>query len=180
MRMNIVRMATLLLAGGILAIASADDRRNPKARLSQKEVEKRWADHWVEVEVIEGGTKVDPFHYLGHSFVPDPKEGGAYANWPLTGELVLSRTPCSIVLDAKPEPMRADFHGVLQIVPGIFRFEGDDLVWVTPKENGVMRKGPFGKPLVRPTDFTSTKENGHVVRRLKRTDGLYGDKPLKK
>ena len=172
-----VSAAFMFAVCGILAAAPADGPQKGRPRLNQKEVENKWADHWVEIEVIDSGKKVDPFYYFGYSFVPDPEDGGNYADWPLTGELVLSKPPVRLYYDAKPEPMHVDQHGVCCNVPGIFRFEGDDLVWVTLYDGRLAGKLP-DKPLQRPKDFTSTKENGHIVRRLKRTDGVYGMKPL--
>ena len=146
------------------------------AKPTRAEAERRWADYWVEVAVTAGGKPGDPAWYWGRSFVPDTADG-SFASWLVMGEAVLSPYPGSLTIDVTTDPMRVDLVHTGRVVPGIFRFDGDDLVWVTPRE--FHPPAAFGcEPMARPTDFTSTAANGHVVRVLRRAGGLYGVEPV--
>ena len=74
---------------------------------------------------------------------------------------------------------KATGPGKVLVYPGIFRFDGDKLVWVQAKwPCPVDPKAWPRKISSRPTEFKSTKENGYGMEIMKKIDcGGYGEKP---
>jgi hypothetical protein len=57
-------------------------------------------------------------------------------------------------------------------LPTIFKFDGDELVWVAPFSGEGWQKYNATGSYTRPTAFSSTKENRQTFRRLKRCENL--------
>jgi uncharacterized protein (TIGR03067 family) len=117
---------------------------------------------WRETEVTMGGreSKAD----FCWSFEPHRTEV-----WMDGGELAPHTSKNDVILDATTFPARLDIvvlHEADKKVawPGIVKFEGDKMIWI-----GGPKAVPYrddGNYTSRPTEFSSTKENGCNMRVL--------------
>ena len=97
--------------------------------------------------------------------------------WPLAGEIGEGdKGGVAWLVDTKHEPMWLDVGVTVGPARGIFKFEGETLVWAT-RSDFPGNPTDFTDNPNRPATFESTKENGWTVRYLKRTDGFWGWKP---
>jgi hypothetical protein len=155
--------------------AAAPKPKRPTAA----EVKKRlFGTCWFEIEKVIAGKK-DPNEPLGQKFGPDEVE-----NWQITGELVTYRMFGGAKIDVSKEPWRMDIlskneRGQVSVLPTIFKFEGDTLVWVSefPGEGWYSEVARDGEYKGRPTGFESTKENRYAVHRLKPCEYLQTTPP---
>jgi hypothetical protein len=146
---------------------------------SVEEVRKRlFGTCWYEMSKTIAG-KDDPKEPLGWKFTADGME-----NWQITGELVTSQTIGNITIDVSKDLWRMDIlsrneNGRVSVLPTIFKFEGDTLVWVSefPGEGWYSAVAPDGEYKGRPTGFKSTAENRYAVYRLKPCDYLQTTPP---
>jgi hypothetical protein len=97
---------------------------------------------------------------------------------------VTDRMMGGATIDVSREPWRLDIlrrddRGRVAVLPTIFKFEGDTLVWVTefPGEGWYSEVDQHGEYKGRPTGFVSTKQNRYVVHRLKPCDYLQTTPP---
>src|SRR5262245_17444458 len=133
------------------------------------EVRKRlFATCWYETSKVVAG-KEDPNGPLGWKFESDEVE-----NWQITGELVTDRMVGGVTIDVSAKAWRLDIvrkgeRGRVAVLPSIFKFEGDTLVWVTefPGDGWYQQVDPNGHYKGRPTGFESTGRNRYAVYRLK-------------
>ncbi|HVK13330.1 MAG TPA: hypothetical protein VM597_31540 [Gemmataceae bacterium] len=128
-------------------------------------------------KVIAG--KQDPNEPLGWKFGADEAE-----NWQITGELVTYRMFGGATIDVSRTPWRLDIlsrddRGRVSVLPTIFKFEGDTLVWATefPGEGWYSVVDPAGDYKGRPTGFDSTEANRYAVYRLKPCEYLQTSPP---
>jgi hypothetical protein len=90
--------------------------------------------------------------------------------WGYAGEFSPTAYSYEIEIDVEKEPMRLDLlsrgeKGKRDIQPGIFRFEGEQLIWMTPGLPNRWQDSPkSGECELRPRSFEATKENGYVKR----------------
>jgi hypothetical protein len=128
-------------------------------------------------KVIAG--KNDPSEPLGWKFSGDEVE-----NWQITGELVTYRMFGGAKIDVSKQPWRMDIfskneRGQVSVLPTIFKFEGETLVWVSefPGEGWYQVVDPKGEYKGRPTGFESTEKNRYAVHRLTPCDYLQTTPP---
>ena len=133
---------------------------------------------WYETDKVVAG-KDDPAEPLGWRFGADESE-----NWQITGELVTDRMVGGATIDVSREPWRLDIlrrddRGRVAVLPTIFKFEGETLVWVTefPGEGWYSEVDRHGDYRGRPTGFVSTTQNRYAVHRLKPCDYLQTTPP---
>jgi uncharacterized protein (TIGR03067 family) len=150
----------------------------PKPPNAEEVTKRLFGSCWYEVDKVIAGKK-DPSEPLGWRFAAKEVE-----NWQITGELVTFRMFGGIRIDVSKEPWRLDIlskneRGRTSVLPTIFKFEGDTLVWVTefPGEGWYSEVARDGNYKGRPTGFKSTKENRYDVRRLKPCDYLQTTPP---
>ena len=128
-------------------------------------------------KVVAG--KEDPREPLGWKFGADEVE-----NWQITGELATHRTIGGVTIDVSRDLWRMDIlhkdeRGRVAVLPTIFKFEGDVLVWVSefPGEGWYQKADPKGNYKGRPSGFESTRQNRYAVYRLKPCDYLQTTPP---
>lgn len=103
--------------------------------------------------------------------------------WELGGELSTGPYLGGVKIDTSVTPWRLDIHsrndkGTVSVMPGIFGFEDDALVWVTEYPgDGWCRLDPAGKYQDRPTGFTSTKDNRYARMVLRPCEYLQTEFP---
>jgi hypothetical protein len=126
---------------------------------------------WREVSREEAGRKFDqPVDLVCWQFAPD-----SVVVWEYAGELSPVRCDQQVRIDTGHNPVRMDIAfggqagGRTRVVPGIIRFDGDQLIWVTPAEpEGWQFLNAAGDYPTRPGGFDSTPENGYIKRVLER------------
>ncbi len=144
-----------------------------------EEVQKRlFGTCWYEVGKVVAGKK-DPDGPLGWKF-----GAGEVENWQITGELVTDRMFGGATIDISRDVWRMDIlskgeRGRVAVLPTIFKFEGDTLVWVTefPGDGWYHQVDPTGNYKGRPNGFESTKQNRYAVHRLKPCEYLQTTPP---
>ena len=143
-------------------------------KLTKEQIEKKFYRSWLGIEQIDSGVSTkDPTELYGCEF---SKAGTS--SWQVRGDPSQDGTP-AVRIDASTDPMRLDFiagsYGPLvarkkgenrEIRPGIFKFEGDNLVivtkrWVSEKDFEAGEDYPD-----RPTEFKS--DNGRHLMAYKR------------
>ncbi len=144
-------------------------------KLTKEQVEKNLYRSCLGIERIDSGESTkDPTTLQGREF---SKAG--LSSWQVRGDPSQDGTP-AVRIDVSADPMRLDFiagnYGPLvarkkgenrEIRPGIFKFDGDNLVivtkrWVSEKDFEAGEDYPD-----RPTEFTSTKENKYLLTIMK-------------
>jgi uncharacterized protein (TIGR03067 family) len=169
-----------ILAIAIGSFSSAFAAPVPKpAPLSKDEAEKKFYGYWAEAKLLQAGKGAAGGGYRGWKFASDRID-----EWCLFGDLDPSgSTGWWITLDPTKNPMHFDWHrqnenkGEL-VTPGIFKFDGDKLILITPGFKGCfqpVRKD--GNYKGRPTEFSSTIENDYVMRVLKPCKDLQTEFP---
>jgi hypothetical protein len=175
--MKVSFTATALLAAAVWLIGGEPLPAAPIPKTkppTPEEVRKRvFGTCWYETSKIVAGRE-DPSEPLGRKFGADEVE-----NWQITGELVTHRMFGGATIDMSKEPWRMDIlskdeRGRVSVLPTIFMFEGDTLVWVTefPGEGWYSAVDPKGDYKGRPSGFESTKQNRYAVYQLKPCDYL--------
>jgi hypothetical protein len=150
--------------------------------LTTEQARKKLFGCWYEVEKVVAGQPWPKHNFgaLGWKFDAEEVE-----NWQLTGELVTDLHRGGPKINITTTPWRLDVHnrkdnGEVVVLAGIFKFEGDDLIWVTEfPGDGWYPLNPAADYSGRPTDFTSTKENRYEWMRLKRCEYLQTQFPEK-
>jgi hypothetical protein len=161
------------------APAGAAPKRKPTPSTAAEARERLFATCWCETGKVVAG-KADPSEPLGWKFGPDEVE-----NWQMTGELVTHRmfggATISAAMGAPGKVWRMDIlskgeRGRISVLPTLFKFEGDTLVWVSefPGDGWYQEVDPSGNYKSRPTGFESTAQNRYAVYRLKPCDYLQG------
>jgi hypothetical protein len=148
-------------------------------RPTAEEITKRlFGTCWYEIDKVIAGER-DPDGPLGWKFSAKEVE-----NWQITGELVTYRMFGGAKIDVSKEPWRMDIlskneRGRVSILPTIFKFEGDALVWVSefPGEGWYSEVDRDGHYKGRPTGFKSTKQNRYTVLRLRPCEYLQTTPP---
>lgn len=161
---------SLLVAMLALGVAAPVPKPKPP---TQKEIEAKVYGSWYEYDGVYGGRPMsDGFKPFGWKFGHEDSD-----TWELGGEL--STGPCrgGVKIDITKTPWRIDIHckgsESVSVRPGIFKFDGDDLIWATASSGRWHSAvSPTGEYSSRPKDFTSTPENQYEVRRLKRCEYL--------
>lgn len=154
-----------LIGWGPLPAAPVPRPKPPTA----EEVRKRLFETcWYETGKVVAG-KADPAEPLGWKFGPDGVE-----NWQITGELTTGRLVGGVTVDVsrglwRMDVLQKDERGRLAVLPTVFKFEGDTLVWATefPGEGWYQAVDPNGDYKGRPSGFESTKQNRYAVYRLR-------------
>lgn len=170
--MLVVLFIALPSVSFLLRPASLTATPVPKGRRpTAEEVRIKVFSSWYEDTSVLAG-KPWPEHTvepLGWKFGPD-----LVNSWQITGELATSPYTGGAKIDVSREPWQLDIYsqqvdGSMWVLPGIFKFEGDNVVWVTPPLNANWhRLDPNGHYPGRPKEFTSTKDNKYTWRLLKR------------
>jgi hypothetical protein len=161
----VVGVMGLLTAG----LARPDGDRPPDARveIDRPALEKALFHCWREETCAKAGRVLDqPCDLTCWRFSAKKMEV-----WEYGGELSPSLLPWEVRIDPTRRPMRLDIiclRGARPtVLPGIFKFEGGRLVWVTPSmDEQWPALNPSGEYVSRPTAFTSTPANGHDKRVL--------------
>jgi hypothetical protein len=150
----------------------------PKSPTAEEVRKRLFGTCWYETGKVVAGKK-DPSEPLGRKFGPDAAE-----NWQITGELVTDSTSGGVTIDVSRDVWRMDIlskgeRGRVSVLPTIFKFEGDTLVWVTefPGEGWYQTVDPDGDYKGRPTGFESTRQNRYAVYRFKPCDYLQTTPP---
>lgn len=179
------RTARVFLAVAALAVAagagSADPPTAPPRDAAGKARAKLFG-WWEEVEVVRAGEK----NPAGHEWLGVKFTAAEVRTITIGGQTETTTFPNGLRIDTTKVPWRLDFvndteiatRGQRSICTGIFRFEGERLVWVT--EGGCRSVTPKVEPAAddpyRPKDFTSTKENKQSRTVFKRvTNTWYTD-----
>lgn len=132
---------------------------------------KLFATCWYEADRTIAGTpeKELKLSSFGWKFGDDGAEC-----WELGGELSTGGHGNEIRTDVAADPWRMDIlnwgeKGRVSVLPGIIRFDGDDVLWVTeyPGDGWYSALNPKGEYKGRPTGFESTAKNRWAVYRLK-------------
>ncbi len=164
-----------IFAGTLCAQTPTPKKADAVVKLTKEQVEKKLYRSWLGIERIDSGESTkDPTTLQGREF---SKAG--LSSWQVRGDPSQDGTP-AVRIDASTDPMRLDFiagsYGPLvarkkgenrEIRPGIFKFEGDNLVivtkrWVSEKDFEAGEDYPD-----RPTEFKSTKENKYLLSIMK-------------
>ena len=136
---------------------------------------------WNTVESYKGGEmRPAPREPFGTGIETD-----FYVTWTLGGEIIVDyHPPCRVNVTTTPWQLDIVFDnevvrrvGRLYVIPGIFRFDGDRLIWVFGTANLVDPKAWPEKLVGRPTEFKSTKENGYGLVIKEKIECNYGKKP---
>ena len=171
----LVAIAMCVTAGTHCAQTPTPKKADADVKLTKEQVEKKLYRSWLEIEIIDSGkSSKDRTELFGREF---SKAGTS--SWVSRGDPSQSGTP-AVRIDVSADPMRLDFiagsYGPLvvrkkgenrEIRPGIFKFEGDNLVivskrWVFEKDLEAGEDYPD-----RPTEFQSTKENKYLLSIMK-------------
>jgi hypothetical protein len=183
-----IALSVLFIAIAPVAVTMAADP--PKdARVDEQakaeKARKRFFSEWLEIERLEGGTKItDPEKLFGQQFTPD-----GTGTWARRGELSVRPEKPGPRVDTTVTPMRVDFFSrvrtpesaknrnafviredeIMTVVhPCIFKFEDGNLVIAEGDTRVPERELKKGEDYPgRPTDFTSTKENKRTVTTMK-------------
>lgn len=161
----------------VTAISAQDPARKTVEKLTAEQIEKKFYRGWLATEhTASGKSTKDPYKLFGYEFSKD----GTYS-WGRRGELSAGGTP-SVEIDVTTEPMRLLFTAGtgyqrkqlqtktdrIQIRPGIFQFDGDNLILVVGEHWIVERKLEQGKDYAeRPNEFKSTSDNKFMLTILK-------------
>jgi uncharacterized protein (TIGR03067 family) len=140
-------------------------------RPTPEQVRERFYGVWVEAERTAGGRRTtDPAGLTGYLLGPD-----RWCSWDRRGELSASWADRGVRVDPAADPMRFDLlDGTDGIKPGIFKFDGDELVIALAADWKRERKPGAGEDYpARPKEFRSTKDNGVAVSVLRRGKGMY-------
>jgi hypothetical protein len=179
-RLSMTVAALLAAAAWLLGRVPSTATPVPMAKPpTADEVRKRlFATCWYETSKVVAG-KEDPNGPLGWKFGPDEVE-----IWQITGELVTDRMVGGATTDVSAKAWRLDIirkgeRGRVAILPSIFKFDGDTLVWVTefPGDGWYQQVDPNGHYKGRPTGFESTGRNRYAVYRLKPCEYLQTTPP---
>lgn len=159
-------------------LMSADPMPKPKPPGVEKVRKRLFKTCWYETGKVIAG-KEDPNGPLGWKFGADEVE-----NWQITGELVTYRMFGGATIDVSQDVWRMDIlskdeKGRTSVLPTIFKFEGETLVWVSefPGEGWYQQVAPDGNYKGRPSGFKSTEQNRYAVFRLKPCDYLQTTPP---
>jgi hypothetical protein len=175
-----VAFCTLCVGFGLLAIAG--DPEVPSSKSKSDQIEKKFYRCWLETERVTAGvSSKDPFELVGIEY----SKNGTWS-WGRRGELSTGLGMPAVNIDTTSDPMRFEYLGLgekaapmqvskRKIKPGIFKFEGDNLVvivneWMFDK---VLEKGKDYAE--RPTEFKSTKENKWTLSIMKPAEYLAQD-----
>lgn len=169
-RLSMTALALLVTAAWLSDRIPSTASPVPKPKPPTAEAVRKWlfATCWYETSKVVAG-KEDPNGPLGWKFGSDEVE-----NWQITGELVTDRMIGGVTIDVSAKVWRMDIirkgeRGRLTVLPTIFKFDGDTLVWVTefPGDGWYQRVDPTGHYKGRPTGFESTGGNRYAIYRLK-------------
>jgi uncharacterized protein (TIGR03067 family) len=163
-------VALALAALGLAGLGRGDDS-GPAAEARPGLIRRSPFGCWREVSCTEAGRTEDrPNQLTGWRLAPREVEV-----WDYSGDLSPTTLDYEVRFDPTKVPMRLDlvseWKGERQkrVLPGIVRFDGERLVWVTPAQpEGWRPLNPSGDCPNRPTGFASTRQNGHVRRVLER------------
>jgi hypothetical protein len=179
-RLSITAAALLATTAWLSARVPLIPSPAPKAKPpTADEVRKRlFATCWYETSKVVAGRE-DRSGPLGWKFGPGEAE-----NWQITGELVTDRMPGGVTIDVSAKAWRLDVirkgeRGRVAVLPSIFKFDGDTLVWVTefPGDGWYQQVDTNGHYKGRPTGFESTGRNRYAVYRLKPCEYLLTTPP---
>jgi hypothetical protein len=179
-RLSMTAAALLAAAAWLSGRVPLTPSQAPKAKPpTADEVRKRlFATCWYETSKVVAG-KEDPNGPLGWKFGSDEVE-----NWQITGELVTDRMIGGVAIDVSAKVWQLDIiwkgeRGRVAVLPSIFKFDGDTLVWVKefPGEGWYQQVDPNGDYKGRPTGFESTGQNRYAVYRLKPCEYLQTTPP---
>ncbi len=170
-----IATAMSIIAGTLCAQTPTPKKADAVVKLTKEQVEKKLYRSWLGIQQIDSGESTkDPTKLYGCEFSKAGTSG-----WQARGDQSQSGTP-AVRIDVSADPMRLDFiagsYGPLvarkkgenrEIRPGIFKFEGDNLVivtnrWVFEKDLEAGEDYPD-----RPTEFRSTKENKYMLAIMK-------------
>ena len=170
-----ILLTSAMFAGTLCAQTPTPEKAGAAVKLTKEQVEKKLYRSWLEIEIIDSGkSSKDRTELFGREF----STAGTWS-WVSRGDPSQSGT-AAVRIDVSADPMRLDFiagsYGPLvarkkgenrEIRPGIFKFEGDNLVivskrWVSEKDLEAGKDYPD-----RPTEFTSTKENKYLLTIMK-------------
>jgi hypothetical protein len=164
-----------LIGWGPMPAAPALKPKPPTAEQVRKRL---FGTCWYETGRVVAGRD-EPDGPLGWKFGADEVE-----SWQITGELTTNRVMGGVTIDVSRGVWRMDNlskgeRGRVAVLPSIFKFDGDTLVWVTefPGEGWYEQVDPHGDYKGRPTGFESTKENRYAVYRLKPCEYLQTTPP---
>lgn len=159
-----------------VALCSAVLGQGTTPKLTKQEAERMLADYWVEVEIVSGGKTLSHLDHFCWSFSRSHKS--PYC-WLRHGEATLAECK-PIVIERVLDD--GTLHVRVNVYPGLMKFVEGGLVVAMPREGGPQGYAGTTQAILdkvtRPKDFTSTPENGHVIRTMKRTKGLYHVDPL--
>lgn len=165
---TVVGLALILVVAG--TIHSAPVPKVKKQPTEQEVLDKLFGTTWEETEKMVGG-KLWPKHRFDEYGWKFSKEGAEC--WELTGERSSGGYSGGFKFNLSAEPWRLDIlskgEGKLSVLPTIFKFDGDDIVWATefPGEGWYQQEDKDGNYKDRPTGFDSTEKNRYTVCRLK-------------
>lgn len=172
MTKSVLWLIGLAVAAAVVPVVAAPVPKAEAKKWTDEEVTKRlFATCWYEVE-----KTVDGKPWPGHNYSPFGWKFGEKATecWELGGELSTSETTGGVVVDVSSDPWRLDVlskdeKGKVSVLPGVIKFDGDDLVWATefPGEGWYSVVDAKGEYKGRPTGFESTAANRLCVCRLK-------------
>jgi hypothetical protein len=160
-------LAVLIFSGAVCLARCGPAAEGPRP----EGVRERFYRCWLEVERVEAGRSTkDPQHLLGHEFAPD-----VWYAWGRRGELAPGPGESGVRIDVTTEPKRLELIGGTYglprrdpvVQPGIFKFEGGNLVLALGPWTKERAFGPGADYPERPKEFRSTKENGVTVLVLK-------------
>jgi len=152
-------VAGLLTAG--LARPSGDRSLDARVEVDRSALEKALFCCWREETCAKAGRVLDqPCDMNCWRFAAEDMEV-----WEYSGDLSPAKLPWEVRIDPTRRPMRLDIICLRgprpTVLPGIFKFEGGRLIWVTPSmDEQWPALNPSGEYLSRPTAFTSTAANG--------------------
>lgn len=166
---------TVGLAAWFGVLPAAADPISKPAPFNQEAVLHKLYGCWKEVGGAVAGTprselKSEP---IGRRF-----ESDRFVEWTTGGEVIVDYfPPCRVDLTTTPWQLdavsideRSKRDGKVKVSPGIFRFDGDKLVWIRGWPSVVDPKAWPQKLPSRPTEFKSTKENGYGMVILEKID----------
>ncbi|MBA4063383.1 MAG: hypothetical protein C0501_06655 [Isosphaera sp.] len=163
---NTARAAGVAAALALGSVVAAPVPKPPPP-LTEAELDAKVYGSWVEVE---GGKEAGkPVPGYGWGWKLDPKAAETWDAGLSLGPYWKAEANTAVV------PWRLDVFdksdsGRVVVKPGIFRLDGDALVWVT--DDGWCEWNKTGEYAARPKELTSTEKNGYTLRVLKRCDYL--------
>lgn len=179
--MPIVTCTWVGLIVSLLALGAAAPVPKQSSAEAEK-IRKKLYGCWEEIEVVQNGV-LNPSRYVMSAWKFTEKYTETMT---LDGSAEMDRFPNGIRINTSTTPWQLDFVNDLSepgrrrryVCHGIFRFEGEHLVWV--KESSGVSLDPGVEPSVnykfRPKDFTSTAENKQTRIVLKKSvDRWFGE-----